>query len=161
MTTHTRQLQQYTRSTNNNYTKENLKLVTKHTRQIRILQHVQKVKTPKQEMFSPWEYREDKKKAIQALKVKAVETGRQQCLEVCHIPYTWSRRRSWGSVCCPASGKRSALQTRGDRVWVHSERRWGGTARMSRGVWATRWDVVAPWRAGCVQGDTQTRTAPP
>ena len=48
-TTHTRQLQQYTRSTNNNYTKDNLKLAIKHTRQIRILQHVQKVKTPKQE----------------------------------------------------------------------------------------------------------------
>ena len=49
ITTHTRQLQQYTRSTNNNYTKDNLKLATKHTRQFRILQHVQKVKTPKQE----------------------------------------------------------------------------------------------------------------
>ena len=48
MTTHTRQLQQYTRSINNNYTKDNLKLATKHTRQVRI-QHVQKVKTPKQE----------------------------------------------------------------------------------------------------------------
>jgi len=48
ITTHTRQLQQYTRSTNNNYTKVNLKLATKHTRQIRILKHVQKVKTPKQ-----------------------------------------------------------------------------------------------------------------
>jgi len=46
ITTHTRQLQ-YTRSTNNNYTKDNLKLVTKHTRHIRILQHVKKVKTPK------------------------------------------------------------------------------------------------------------------
>jgi len=46
--THTRQLQQYTRSTNNNYTKENLKLATKHTRKVRIL-HVQKVKTSKQE----------------------------------------------------------------------------------------------------------------
>jgi len=34
---------QYTQSTNNNYTKDNLKLATKHTRQIRILQHVQKV----------------------------------------------------------------------------------------------------------------------
>jgi len=48
-TTHTRQLQQYTRPTNNNYIKDNLKLATKHTRQIRILQHVKKVKTPKQE----------------------------------------------------------------------------------------------------------------
>ena len=46
--THTRQLQQYTRSVNNNYTKDNLKLVTKHTRKIIILQHVQKVKTHKQ-----------------------------------------------------------------------------------------------------------------
>ena len=46
---HTRQLQQYTRSTNNNYAKGNLKLATKHMRQIRILQHVQKVKTPKQD----------------------------------------------------------------------------------------------------------------
>ena len=49
ITTHTRRLQQYTRSTNNNYTKDNLKLATKHTRQIRILQHVQKVKTAKQD----------------------------------------------------------------------------------------------------------------
>jgi len=49
ITTHTRQLQQYTWSTNNNYTKDNLKLATIHTRQIRILQHVQKVKTPKQD----------------------------------------------------------------------------------------------------------------
>ena len=49
ITTHTRQLQQYTRSTNNSYIKDNLKLATKHPRQIRILQHVQKVKTPKQE----------------------------------------------------------------------------------------------------------------
>jgi len=48
-TIHTRQLQQCTRSTKNNYTKGNLKLATKHTRQIRILQHVQKVKTAKQE----------------------------------------------------------------------------------------------------------------
>ena len=48
ITTHTRQLQQYTRSTNNNYTKDNLKLATKHTMQIRI-QHVQKVKTPQQD----------------------------------------------------------------------------------------------------------------
>jgi len=46
---HTRQLQQYTRPTNNNYTQDNLKLATKHTRQNRILQHVQKVKTPKQD----------------------------------------------------------------------------------------------------------------
>ena len=38
-TIHTRQLQQYTLSTNNNYTKDNLKLATKHTKQI---QHVQK-----------------------------------------------------------------------------------------------------------------------
>jgi len=45
-TTHTKQLQQYTRPTNNNYTQDNLGLATKHTRQIRI-QHVQKVKTPK------------------------------------------------------------------------------------------------------------------
>ena len=44
ITTHTRQLQQYTRSTNNIYPKDNLKLATKHTRQIRILQQVQKVK---------------------------------------------------------------------------------------------------------------------
>ena len=43
------QLQQYTRSTNNNYTKDNLKLATKHARQIRIIQRVQKIKTPKQE----------------------------------------------------------------------------------------------------------------
>jgi len=49
ITTHTRQLQQYTRPTNNNYTKDNLKLATKHTRLIRILQHVQNVRTPKQE----------------------------------------------------------------------------------------------------------------
>jgi len=48
VTTRTRQLQQYTRSTNNNYPKDNLKLATKHMIQIRI-QHVQKVKTPKQE----------------------------------------------------------------------------------------------------------------
>ena len=45
ITTHTKQLQ-YTRSTNNNYTQDNLKLATKHTRQIR-MQHVRKVKTPK------------------------------------------------------------------------------------------------------------------
>jgi len=45
---HTRQLQQYTQSTNNNYTQDNLKLTTKHKRPIRI-QHVQKVKTPKQD----------------------------------------------------------------------------------------------------------------
>ena len=49
MTTHTRQLQQYTRSTNNNYTEDYLKLATNHPRQVRI-QHVQKVKTPKQEI---------------------------------------------------------------------------------------------------------------
>ena len=48
ITTHTRQLRQYTWSTNN-YTKDNLKLATTHTRQIRIVHHVQKVKTPKQE----------------------------------------------------------------------------------------------------------------
>jgi len=36
------------RRTNNNYPKDNLKLAKKHTRQIRI-QHVQNVKTPKQE----------------------------------------------------------------------------------------------------------------
>ena len=45
ITTHTRQLQLYTRSTNNNYTKYNLKLETKHTRQIRI-KHVQKAQHP-------------------------------------------------------------------------------------------------------------------
>ena len=45
-TIHTRQLQQYTWPTNNNYTQDNLKLGTIHERQIRI-QHVQKVKTPK------------------------------------------------------------------------------------------------------------------
>jgi len=32
-TIHTRQLQQYTRPTNNNYTQDNLKLATIHTRQ--------------------------------------------------------------------------------------------------------------------------------
>ena len=48
-TIHTRQLQQYTRPNNNSYTQDNLNLETIHTRQIRILQHVQKVKTPKQE----------------------------------------------------------------------------------------------------------------
>jgi len=48
ITTRTRQLQQYTRSTNNNYTEDNLKLATNHPRQDRI-QRVQKVKTPKQE----------------------------------------------------------------------------------------------------------------
>ena len=37
ITTHTRQLQQYTRPTNNNYTKDKLKLATKHKRKIRIL----------------------------------------------------------------------------------------------------------------------------
>jgi len=42
-TIHTRQLQQYTRPTNNNYTQDNLKLATIHTRQIRILQHVGKL----------------------------------------------------------------------------------------------------------------------
>jgi hypothetical protein len=47
-TVHTRQLQQHTRPTNNNYTQDKLKLATKHTRQIRI-QHVQKVKTPQQD----------------------------------------------------------------------------------------------------------------
>jgi len=47
-TIHTRQLQQYTRPTNNNYTQDNLEPATIHTIQIRIL-HVQKVKTPKQE----------------------------------------------------------------------------------------------------------------
>jgi len=41
-------VQQYTRSTNNSYPKYNIKLGIKHPRQIRI-QHVQKVKTPKQE----------------------------------------------------------------------------------------------------------------
>jgi len=44
-TIHTRQLQQYTRPTHKNYTQDNLKLATIHTRQIRI-QHVQKVKKP-------------------------------------------------------------------------------------------------------------------
>jgi len=48
-TIHTRQLQQYTRPTNNTYTQDNFKLVIIFTTQIRILQHVQKVKTPKQE----------------------------------------------------------------------------------------------------------------
>jgi len=48
---HTRQLQQYTRPTDNNYTKDNLKLATKYTRQIIIL-HVQKVKTPNTKNFS-------------------------------------------------------------------------------------------------------------
>ena len=43
MTTHAKQLQQYTRPTNNNYTQDNLKVATKHTRQIRIL-HVKKAK---------------------------------------------------------------------------------------------------------------------
>jgi len=43
-TIHARQLQQYTRQTNNNYTQNNLKLATIHMRHIRI-QHVQKVKT--------------------------------------------------------------------------------------------------------------------
>jgi len=53
MTTHTRQIQQYTRPTNNNFTKDNLKLATKHTRQIGILQHVQKVKTiPDNKMYA-------------------------------------------------------------------------------------------------------------
>jgi len=33
----------------NNYTQDNLKLATIHTRHIRVLQHVQKVKTPKQD----------------------------------------------------------------------------------------------------------------
>ena len=55
-TIHTRQLQQYTQNnynntqcqTNNNYTQDNLKLATIHARQITI-QHVQKVKTPKQD----------------------------------------------------------------------------------------------------------------
>ena len=46
-TIHTRQLQEHTRPTNNDYTQDNLKLATIHTRQIRI-RHVQKVKTPKQ-----------------------------------------------------------------------------------------------------------------
>jgi len=40
ITTHTSELQQYTRSTNNNYPKDNLNLGIKHPRQIRI-QHVQ------------------------------------------------------------------------------------------------------------------------
>jgi len=48
-TIHTRQLQQYTRPTNNNYTLGHLKLATINRRQIRILQHVPKVKTPKQD----------------------------------------------------------------------------------------------------------------
>ena len=42
-TIHTRQLQQYTRPTNNSYIQDNLNLATIHARQIRI-QHVQKVK---------------------------------------------------------------------------------------------------------------------
>ena len=45
-TIHTRQLQRYTRPSNNNYTQDNLEVATIHTRQIRI-QHVQRVKTPK------------------------------------------------------------------------------------------------------------------
>jgi hypothetical protein len=45
-TIHTRQLQQYTRPTNNNYTQDNSKQATILARQIIILQHVQKVKTP-------------------------------------------------------------------------------------------------------------------
>jgi len=48
-TIHTRQLQQYTQPTNKNYTQDHLKLATIHTTQIRILQYLQKVKTPKQE----------------------------------------------------------------------------------------------------------------
>ena len=48
ITTRTRQLQKYTRSTNNNFTEDNLKLATNHPRQVRI-QHVQKIKTPKQD----------------------------------------------------------------------------------------------------------------
>jgi len=55
-TIHTRQLQKYTQDnynnthdqTNNNYTQDSLKLATIHTIQITI-QHVQKVKTPKQD----------------------------------------------------------------------------------------------------------------
>jgi len=60
---HTRQLQQYTQDnynnthgqTNNNYTQDNLKLATIHARQSTI-QHVQKVKTLKQEstVYSFW-----------------------------------------------------------------------------------------------------------
>ena len=50
--TYTRQLQQYTWPTNN-YKQDNLKLATIHMRQIRILQHVQKIKTPKQESIDP------------------------------------------------------------------------------------------------------------
>jgi hypothetical protein len=43
-TIQTRQLQQYTRPTNNNYTQDNLKLAKIHTRQIRILRrhHIKK-----------------------------------------------------------------------------------------------------------------------
>jgi len=37
-TINTRQLQQYTKPTNNNYTQDNLKLATIHTRQIAIRQ---------------------------------------------------------------------------------------------------------------------------
>jgi len=63
-TIHTRQLQQHTQDNYNNthkttttihtrqleqYTQDNLKLATIHTIQIRILQHVQKVKTLKQD----------------------------------------------------------------------------------------------------------------
>jgi len=40
-TTHTKQLQQYTRLTINNYTQDKLRLAKIHTRQIRI-HHVQK-----------------------------------------------------------------------------------------------------------------------
>jgi len=43
-----------TQPTNNNYTQDNLKLATIHTREIRI-QHVQKVKTPKQDSTHPSE----------------------------------------------------------------------------------------------------------
>ena len=63
-TVHTKQLQQYTQDNYNNTHKttttihtvnqkqspqDNLKLATIHTRQIRNLQHVQKVKTPQQD----------------------------------------------------------------------------------------------------------------
>ena len=53
-TTHTRQLQQYTRWSNTIYTNDNLKLATKHTRQISILQHVEKVRTPKQGKYTTY-----------------------------------------------------------------------------------------------------------
>jgi len=44
-----KQYNKYTQDNYNNYTQDNLKLATIHTRQITIVQHVQKVKTPKQD----------------------------------------------------------------------------------------------------------------